>query len=52
MQAPGHLLLDARLFQADLAGEPEQVDLVAEVVDQGDAFARRPARRFEIDEQA
>src|SRR5207247_1751246 len=39
VQPPGELLLHRRLLEAQLAGEPQQLDLRAEVVDQGAALA-------------
>src|SRR2546426_2288939 len=48
VQPPGELLLHRRLLEAQLAGEPQQLDLRAEVVDQGAALAGRPAWRLEV----
>jgi len=48
VDAPGDLLVDGRLAQAQLAGQPEQVDLVAQRANQALAFPRRPARLLEV----
>ena len=52
VETPGHFLLDFWPLQANLAGQPEQVDLVAQVLDQGLAFSRRPAVGLELHQQA
>ena len=52
VQSPEHLLGHGRLLQAELAGEPEQLDLVPEPVDQRLALARRPAGRLEVHQPA
>ena len=48
VQSPVDFLLHRRLLKADLAGEPEEVDLVPEQLQQLHALARRPARALEL----
>src|SRR5205823_256657 len=48
VQTPGQLLLDRRLLETQLAGEPQQLDLGPDGVDQRAALPRRPAWRFQI----
>ena len=48
VQPPGELLLDRRLLEAQLAGEPQQLDLGPDVVDQRAALPGRPARGFQV----
>ena len=48
MQAPADFLFHCWLFQADFAGEPEEVDIILERPDDALAFARGPARAFKI----
>ena len=48
IKTPGHLLLDGWFGQLELAGEPQEFDLIAHGTDQLLPLAIRPARRFEI----
>src|SRR5215469_8405241 len=50
MQPPRHLLRDRRLLETQLAGQPQKIDLIAQARFELAALARRPARRFELDE--
>ena len=52
IQSPGHLLLDRGLLELELARQPEQLDLIAERVDELAALAVGPARRLELEELA
>ncbi len=49
IQTPGNFIPHARLFQLQLAGEPQQLDFIAQRADQLLLLARRPARRFELE---
>ena len=51
MQAPRDLVLHGRLLQMQLARHPHQLDLVAQVVDEGGALAFGPARHLELTQQ-
>src|SRR2546430_2745021 len=50
IQAPGELLGDGGLLEPQLPSQPQQLDLGAETVDQGETLPRRPARRLEVHE--
>ncbi len=52
MESPVHLLGNGRLGQPQLAGEPQQLDVVAKPVHQRLALARCPARRLQLDQPA
>jgi hypothetical protein len=51
MQAPGDLVLDGRLLEMQFAGEPQELDLIADGADAAGALAIGPARGFEILQQ-
>src|SRR3989454_9032076 len=48
IQAPGELLGHGGLLEPQLPRQPQQLDLRAETVDQGEALPRGPARRLEV----
>ena len=50
VQPPGDLVLQARPVDAQLAGHPQDLDLVADLPDQMVALARGPARRLHLDQ--
>src|SRR5262249_58365485 len=52
VEGPEYLLLYRRLFQAQLAGQPEQLDLEADLPLQLSALSRSPARRLQFHQEA
>ncbi len=52
MEPPRDFLRDGGLLQPQLAGHPQKLDFIAQLVDDCGAFARRPARLLELDQQA
>ena len=50
VESPGDLLLHGRLFEADLPGQPEEVDLVAQRLGDRLALARGPSPLVEFDQ--
>ncbi len=51
VEPSGHLVLDGRLLQMQLAGHPHQLDLIAQIADQRGALALGPARHLELAQQ-
>ena len=52
VQAPRAFLRDRRLREPQLAGEPQQLDLGAQLGDEVGALAGSPARRFQVHQPA
>ncbi len=52
VEAPVHLLRDRRLGEPQLAGEPQELDVVPEPGDQRLPLPRCPARRLQLDQPA
>ena len=52
VQPPGQLLRHCGLFEAQLAGEPQEIDLGPQVFHQRSALAGGPAGRFQVDQPA
>ena len=50
VQAPGHFLIDRGLVELQLAGEPQQLDLVADRAGEVLALAVGPARRLQVEQ--
>src|SRR4030095_12487731 len=52
VESPVDLLRNGRLLQPEFSRHPEQLDVVAKLVDQRGAFPRGPAGRLEIHQPA